>query len=55
MLSFRILVPGVTEYTGIFPGQLQAALDAEQRYPDAPPAWTFLLPADGAATVHYIQ
>ena len=55
MLSFRILVPGVTEYTGTFTGQLQAALDAERRYPDAPPAWTFLLPANGAAAVHYIQ
>lgn len=55
MLSFRILVPGVTEYTGIFAGQLQAALDAERRYPDAPPACTFLLPANGAAAVHHLQ
>ena len=55
MLSFRILVPGVAEYTGTFTSQQQAALDAERRYPDAPPAWTFLLPANGAAAVHYIQ
>lgn len=44
MLSFRIKVPGVTEYTGIFPGQIQAAQDAERRYPGAMPASTFLLP-----------
>ena len=43
MLSFRVLVPGVTEYTGTFAGQRQAALDAEGRYPDAPPACTFVL------------
>jgi len=49
MLSFRVLVPGVAEYTGTFPGQLQAALDAEHRYPDAPPACTFVLTRPAAA------
>ena len=49
MLSFRVLVPGVAEYTGMFPGQLQAALDAEHRYPDAPPACTFVLARPAAA------
>lgn len=51
MLSFRIRVPGVTEYTGSFPGQLQAALDAERRYPDAQPAHTFLLPQKAVGEV----
>jgi len=49
MLSFRVLVPGVAEYTGMFAGQLQAALDAERRYPDAPPACTFLVARSIAA------
>ncbi|SFB96142.1 hypothetical protein SAMN05216344_106101 [Polaromonas sp. OV174] len=40
MLTFRIIVPGVTTYIGVFPGQLQAAADAERRFPDAPPATT---------------
>ena len=52
MLSFRIVIPGVTEYTGIFAGQLQAALDAQLRYPDAAPACTFLLPTRASAAQH---
>ena len=44
MRDFRVLVPGVADYTGQFYSQQQAALDAERRYPHAPPACTFLIP-----------
>lgn len=40
MLTFRIIVPGITTYTGIFSSQRAAAADAERRYPSAPPAST---------------
>lgn len=43
MLTFRVTIPGVASYTGIFPGQRQAAADAERRFPGAPPANTMLM------------
>ena len=45
MIAFLIKVPGQQPYHGIFPGQLQAAQDADRRFPNSPPASTFLLKA----------
>ena len=43
MLSFRIKVPGHTEYTGIFASAAAARISAQQLYPDAHPASVFNL------------
>ena len=49
MTAFLIKVPGQQPYHGIFPSQQQAAQDAENRYPLAPPASTIrLTPAANA-------
>jgi hypothetical protein len=45
MQKFKITVPGVTTYTGIFPSQQAAAADAERRFPNAGPASTITLGA----------
>lgn len=46
MLKFRIVVPGVACYTANFPGQAEAAADAANRFPGAPPAHTLCLDSD---------
>ncbi|GKS96924.1 hypothetical protein [Acidovorax sp. SUPP2825] len=38
LLMFHIKPPGHAPYTGNFPGNRDAIADAEQRFPDAPPA-----------------
>lgn len=43
MLTFRIKVRGVDAYDGIFHSQADARADAEQRWPDAPPACVLCL------------
>jgi hypothetical protein len=49
MTAFLIKVPGQQPYHGIFPSQQQAAQDAENRFPLAPPAFTIrLTPAANA-------
>ena len=49
MTAFLIKVPGQQPYHGIFPGQEQAAQDAERRFPQSPPAFTLrLTPAANA-------
>ena len=45
MIAFLIKVPGQKPYHGIVPGQQQAAADADRRFPNSPPAYTFLLKA----------
>ena len=43
MIKFRITVPGVIKYVGIFASQREAAADAEKRFPNAGPAATICL------------
>jgi len=43
--KFKITVPGVTIYVGIFASQKAAAADAERRFPNAGPAHTITLGA----------
>jgi hypothetical protein len=43
--KFKITVPGVTIYVGIFASQAAAAADAERRFPHAGPAATITLGA----------
>ncbi len=45
MIKFRITVPGVAKYEGIFASQREAAADAEKRFPNAGPAATIRLGA----------